>query len=81
MSIYVYRIDSPALANGTPASDLDGEEWAFECTERAQADYRAERRLIDTFDLATRERQVVTSVCFVAEYPSLTAMRRAREAA
>lgn len=68
--IYVFEVVSPALPDGTPPSDLDGEEWSFECVTRADADLRAAKRLHNTLSMASRERQAVTTIRFLAEYPS-----------
>ena len=65
----------------SPGSDLDGETWEFQSTSRADADARADARLLETFGWASAERKLLTSIRFVAEYPSREALRRAHEAA
>ncbi len=79
--IFVFAVISPALACGTPASDLDGEEWTFQDTDRTVAEKRAQRRLDSTFAFATAARVEASSVRYVGEYASLTAYRAARWAA
>ena len=79
--IYVFEVASPALACGTPASDLDGEERTFQDTSLESATARAKRWLDSTFSYASAERVAATSIRYVAEYPSLAAYRRAQEAA
>lgn len=81
MSVFVFRIFSPALPSGTPASDLDGEEWTFSDVTIESATKRADRRLASVFCFASRERVEATSLRFVGEYPNLRAYERATEAA
>lgn len=79
--IYVFRLSSPALPSGAPASDLDGEEWTFQDTSLASATRRALRRLDQTFAYAARVRVEASTIAFVAEYPSMAAYDRAQVAA
>ncbi len=79
--VFVFRIASPALPCGTPASDLDGHEWTFQDASLAQATARAHRRLDSTFAYSTAARVAATSLSFVGQYPSLAAYRRAEESA
>jgi hypothetical protein len=79
--LYVFRVVSPALSCGTPASDLDGEEWTFQDVALERATLRAERRLDQTFAYASERRVAASSVHYVTEYTSLQAYHRAQEAA
>jgi hypothetical protein len=79
--IFVYAVVSPALPSGCPASDLDGVEWTFQDSARESADIRAQRRLEQIFALASAERFANTTLRFVGEHSTLTAYRRAQEAA
>lgn len=77
--IFIFRVVSPALASGGPASDLDGEEWEFQDTTYARASQRAYARLADTFSHASAERIDSTHLAFVGEFRSLQTYRKAEE--
>ncbi len=79
--IFVFKLCSPALANGTPASDLDQEEWTFQAADEDAAWTRAKARLLETFSLASAERKAATWLHFVGTYASKRAYEAAQEAA
>jgi|GEM_PF-6365542 len=74
--VYVFRISSPALSNGTPASDLDGDEWTFQDLSLESATSRALCRLESTFCYASPERVEATSLGFISEHTSRRAYER-----
>ncbi len=79
--IHVFRIESPALADGTRASDLHGEEWTVQAADEDVARERATARLLATFSLASAERKAATWLHHVGTYSSMRAYEAAQEAA
>ncbi len=79
--VYVFRIVSPAFPDGTPASDLDGEEWTFSDLTLESATKRAERRLDSTFMYSSRRRVEATSLSYIAAFASQADYKKARDAA
>ena len=77
--VYAFRIHSPALSNGTPASDMDGHTWTFQDQTLKSATARAHRRLDSTFCYATRLRVEATSLRFIGEYVDRRTYERAQD--
>ena len=73
--VFAFAIVSPALSKETPASDLHGEVWSFQDSSIESATARAERRLRETFAIASPARVAVTSVRYLGQFTSLSAFR------
>ncbi len=71
--LFVFRVLSPALADGTPANDLHMDEWTFNDLLLESATSRALHRLTWTFEYASAARIAATSLEFVGEFPSYRA--------
>jgi hypothetical protein len=75
--VFTFAIVSPALPDGTPASDLNGEAWSFQDSTIESATGRAQRRLTSTFALASADRRAATSIRYLGQFTSLSAFRAA----
>ncbi len=76
--IFVFRVLSPALPDGTPANDLHLDEWTFQDLTLESATSRALHRLTWTFEYASPQRVAATSLEYVGSFDSYRAYDEAR---